>query len=105
MDQSSRPRPMGMSLPVGTDVQSVRQRVEALEMLLERSFQAQFLVPMAVSISFGLVAATILTLLFVPSLYMIVYEITQGWRQRRQRAITGKPPAAEGDAAGNSPAR
>ena len=39
MDQSGRTRPMGMSLPVGTDVQSVRQRVEAMEMLLERSFR------------------------------------------------------------------
>ena len=39
MDQSSRPRPMGISLPVGTDVQSVRQRVEAMEVLLERSFR------------------------------------------------------------------
>ena len=46
-------------------------------LLLERSFQAQFLVPMAVSISFGLMAATVLTLLFVPSLYLIVRDITR----------------------------
>jgi multidrug efflux pump subunit AcrB len=52
-------------------------------LLLERSFQAQFLVPMAVSISFGLLAATVLTLLFVPSLYLIVYEINQAWRRRK----------------------
>jgi multidrug efflux pump subunit AcrB len=44
-------------------------------LLLERSFQAQFLIPMAVSISFGLFAATVLTLLFVPSLYMIIRDI------------------------------
>jgi HAE1 family hydrophobic/amphiphilic exporter-1 len=48
-----------------------------LPLLLERSFQAQFLIPMAVSICFGLVASTVLTLLFVPSLYMIVHEVTQ----------------------------
>jgi multidrug efflux pump subunit AcrB len=51
-------------------------------LLLERSFQAQFLIPMAVSISFGLVAATVLTLLYVPSLYMIVRDIKyvfEGW--------------------------
>ena len=52
-------------------------------LLLERSFQAQFLVPMAVSISFGLLAATVLTLLFVPSLYLIIYEINQAWRGRK----------------------
>jgi len=45
-------------------------------LLFERSFQAQFLIPMAVSISFGLVAATFLTLLYVPALYMIVKDIT-----------------------------
>ncbi len=44
-------------------------------LLLERSFQAQFLVPMAVSISFGLMAATLLTLLYVPALYLIVRDI------------------------------
>ena len=46
-------------------------------LLLERSFQAQFLIPMAVSISFGLLAATVLTLLFVPSLYLIVRDVTR----------------------------
>ncbi|MEA1968734.1 MAG: efflux RND transporter permease subunit [Thermodesulfobacteriota bacterium] len=44
-------------------------------LLFERSFQAQFLIPMAVSISFGLVAATFLTLLYVPALYMIMEDI------------------------------
>ncbi|MCF8044614.1 MAG: efflux RND transporter permease subunit [Desulfarculaceae bacterium] len=45
-------------------------------LLLETSFQAQFLIPMAVSICFGLLAATVLTLVYVPSLYMIVRDIT-----------------------------
>jgi len=44
-------------------------------LMLERSFQAQFLVPMAVSISFGLIAATFLTLLYVPALYLIVQDV------------------------------
>ncbi len=47
-----------------------------LPLLLERSFQAQFLIPMAVSIAFGLMVATVLTLLFVPTLYLIVAETT-----------------------------
>ena len=46
-----------------------------LPLLVERSFQAQFLIPMAVSISFGLLAATLLTLLFVPALYLIVRDV------------------------------
>ena len=44
-------------------------------LLLETSFQAQFLIPMAVSISFGLIAATILTLIFVPSLYVVINDM------------------------------
>ncbi|MBI9090496.1 MAG: efflux RND transporter permease subunit [Desulfobacterium sp.] len=44
-------------------------------LLLEQSFQAQFLIPMAVSLSFGLVAATVLTLVYVPSLYMIIQDV------------------------------
>lgn len=44
-------------------------------LLLERSFQAQFLIPMAVTISFGLLVATLLTLLYVPALYLIVEDV------------------------------
>jgi HAE1 family hydrophobic/amphiphilic exporter-1 len=53
-------------------------------LLLERSFQAQFLVPMAVSLCFGLMVATVLTLLYVPALYLIVQDITNlfGGRER-----------------------
>ncbi len=43
-------------------------------LLLEKSFQAQFLIPMAISICFGLIVATLLTLVYVPSLYMIVKD-------------------------------
>ena len=43
-------------------------------LLLETSFQAQFLIPMAVSISFGLMAATLLTLVVVPALYLVVRD-------------------------------
>lgn len=40
-------------------------------LLTETSFQAQFLIPMAISISFGLALATVLTLLLLPCLYMV----------------------------------
>jgi multidrug efflux pump subunit AcrB len=45
-------------------------------LMTETSFQAQFLIPMAVSISFGLAAATVLTLVFVPAMYVVVKDIT-----------------------------
>ncbi len=44
-------------------------------LMLERSFQAQFLIPMAVAIVFGLMFATFLTLLAVPVLYLIQEDI------------------------------
>ncbi|MFL0796297.1 MAG: efflux RND transporter permease subunit [Cellvibrionaceae bacterium] len=38
--------------------------------MLERSVQAQFLVPMVLSLAFGVLLATVVTLVFVPCLYM-----------------------------------
>jgi HAE1 family hydrophobic/amphiphilic exporter-1 len=54
---------------------SVTTIVGLSPLLLERSFQAQFLIPMAVSITFGLFVGTFLTLLFVPALYLIVRDV------------------------------
>ena len=44
-------------------------------MLLEKSIQARFLIPMAVSLGFGVVFATGITLLLIPSGYMILDDI------------------------------
>jgi multidrug efflux pump subunit AcrB len=46
-----------------------------LPILAEKSFQAQFLIPMAISISFGLMGATFLTLFLVPALYLLLYDL------------------------------
>jgi hypothetical protein len=56
-------------------------------LLLERSFQAQFLIPMAVSICFGLLIATVLTLLYVPALYLIVVDVSNIFASREQRVL------------------
>ena len=56
-------------------------------MLLERSAQAQEIVPMAVSLAFGIVFATVITLLLVPALYMILLDLKH-WR----RPVTGNDP-------------
>ncbi len=45
-----------------------------LPLLFETSVQAQFLIPMAVSISFGLAVATVLVLLVMPSLLTVVED-------------------------------
>lgn len=49
-----------------------------LPILLERSFQAQFLIPMAISISFGLMGATFIVLLLVPALYLLLHDLRCG---------------------------
>ncbi len=41
-------------------------------LLLERSLQAQFLIPMAISVSFGLLAATVVLLVLLPSLLILL---------------------------------
>ena len=50
-------------------------------LLLEKSMQAKFLVPMAVSLAFGVVFATFITLVLVPSLYMILEDIRPRFSQ------------------------
>ena len=52
-------------------------------MLLEQSVQAREIVPMAISLAFGIVFATVITLLLVPSLYLILLDLKQ-WREGRQ---------------------
>jgi multidrug efflux pump subunit AcrB len=55
-------------------------------LMLEQSFQAKFLIPMAITISFGLLSATVIILLVLPSLLMILDDITHvvrvGWTGR-----------------------
>lgn len=46
-----------------------------LPLLTERSFQAQLLIPMAASLAFGLMAATILVLLLIPVLYSLYLQV------------------------------
>lgn len=43
--------------------------------ILEKSMQAQFLIPMAISLGFGILFATLITLLLVPSLYIILEDL------------------------------
>ena len=49
--------------------------VGLLPILFERSLQAQFLKPMAIAIGFGVLFATLITLLMVPCLYLILEDL------------------------------
>jgi len=43
-------------------------------LIMEKSTQAQFLIPMAVSLGFGILFATLLTLVLIPTFYLIVED-------------------------------
>ena len=58
-------------------------------LLLERSVQAKFLVPMAVSLAFGVLFATLITLFLIPVAYLILEDLRNGWNW-----LYGKEPAA-----------
>ncbi len=53
-------------------------------MILEKSMQAQFLIPMAISLGFGIMFATGITLLLIPSLYLVLEDV---------RSLFGLPTA------------
>jgi multidrug efflux pump subunit AcrB len=51
--------------------------------ILERSMQAQYLIPMAISLGFGIVFATSIILVLVPSLYMILEDLRLAFKGRK----------------------
>jgi multidrug efflux pump subunit AcrB len=59
--------------------------VGIMPMVLETDIQAQFLIPMAVSLAFGILFATVITLFLVPSIYLMIEDLT-----RLSGKLTGK---------------
>lgn len=55
-----------------------------LPLLFETSLQAQFLIPMATSISFGLMFSTVLVLIVVPVLLSFYEDIMEWWTQGKR---------------------
>ncbi|MCR8923260.1 efflux RND transporter permease subunit [Dasania sp. GY-MA-18] len=58
-----------------------------LPIQLERSIQAQFLKPMAVSVAFGVIFATVVTLILVPVLCYIAGDFKQWIKRRRGQFV------------------
>jgi multidrug efflux pump subunit AcrB len=59
-------------------------------LLLETSLQAQFLIPMAISLAFGVMFATLVTLILVPAEYLILEDF-----RRIFQWLTGRKEAQE----------
>ena len=62
-------------------------------MLLETDMQAKFLIPMAVSLSFGILFATFITLLLVPCIYLILEDLGRLGRKVFLKAESATEPA------------
>ncbi|MGJ8642648.1 MAG: efflux RND transporter permease subunit [Luteolibacter sp.] len=59
--------------------------VGIMPMILETDVQAKFLVPMAVSLAFGILFATVITLFLVPGIYLILEDVKNlGGRKARK---------------------
>ncbi|MEO1337452.1 MAG: efflux RND transporter permease subunit, partial [Myxococcota bacterium] len=66
-----------------------------MPMILETSVQARFLIPMAISLAFGILFATSVILLLVPSLYMVVEDL-RGLFARDPSAHPARHPPSSG---------
>ena len=54
---------------------SITTFVSLIPLLLEKSLQAQFLIPMAISLGFGVLFSTFITLILVPNSVIIIDQI------------------------------
>ncbi|RZQ57160.1 acriflavin resistance protein [Pseudidiomarina tainanensis] len=60
--------------------------------VLEKSMQAKLVIPMAISLAFGILFATVITLLLVPSLYLILNDTRRGMKTMLSWYGLTKPP-------------
>lgn len=74
-----------------------------LPLLFERDLQAQFLIPMAVTIVFGLAVATLWVLLLIPSLVAIQGDVGRLVSRRRARKSGDSEPGLDDGRGGKKP--
>ena len=74
-----------------------------MPIMLETSLQAQFVIPMAISLSFGILFATVITLFLIPSLYLLQQDFGRGFSAMKDLLLgrdpgltPGSEPLAEG---------
>jgi multidrug efflux pump subunit AcrB len=61
-------------------------------LLMDNSSSAQFLMPMAISLAFGILFATVITLLLVPANVMIADDIARFFKTRVKAAQEALAP-------------
>lgn len=65
--------------------------------MMERSLQAKMVIPMAVSLAFGILFATVITLFLVPSFYLILDDFKRGMRTILSWYGLSKPQAPKSE--------
>ncbi len=65
-----------------------------MPLIFEKSTQAQFLIPMGVSLGFGVLFATLITLVLVPVNYLILEDIYRLFRRAPESPARAKPSAS-----------
>ena len=68
---------------------SLTTAIGLMPIMLEQSTQAQFVIPMAISLSFGILFATVLTLILVPVLYLMQSDVVR-WRRGAWQWLAGR---------------
>ncbi|WP_300318665.1 efflux RND transporter permease subunit [Idiomarina sp.] len=63
-----------------------------LPIVLEKSMQAKLVIPMAISLAFGIIFATIITLLLIPCLYLILADAKRNMQSFLSWYGLAKPP-------------
>lgn len=61
--------------------------------VLETSMQARLVIPMAVSLAFGILFATVITLFLIPSLYLVLDDCGNWWRSAWAHILPEKKAA------------
>ncbi len=61
-----------------------------IPIVLEGSLQAQIVIPMAASLAFGILFATVITLFLIPSLYIILDDFKTWWREAWSHIFKGR---------------
>jgi multidrug efflux pump subunit AcrB len=102
VDFVNRERKSGVPLQQAV-VDAARQRFRAIILtsmttflglapitIFEKSLQAQIVIPMAASLAFGILFATVITLFLIPALYMILNDYKSWWREAWSHVLPGR---------------
>ena len=65
-------------------------------LLMEKSLQAKFMIPMAISLAYGVIFATFITLVMIPAEYMILEDLKRIFRRLYRKEDSQKENAVSG---------